>query len=70
MEPEDIEFGDLEQGGLAVDVDHDVGDDDLEAFDSDDEELSVNEELGIDVDESDGTSARNHSLFFYNNDIC
>ena len=53
MEAEDVDLG--EQDALALDVDGEIGvvDDDPEALESDDEE---DEQLGIDMEESDGMS--------------
>lgn len=54
VEPEDIDLGTEQiQDDLAFDVDGDDPDDDPDALDSDDERL--NEELGLDAEESDCT---------------
>lgn len=56
VEAEDMELGSKEQQDLAADVDTGlVAEDDLEALDTDDEETEE-QSLGIDTEESEGTS--------------
>jgi len=52
IEAEDVDLGFFEEASLAGDVDGDVGVDDEEALDTDDD--GENEELGIDMEESEG----------------
>lgn len=51
VEAEDVDLGNNDDG-LAFDVDEEIADEDPEALDSDDAE-SIDEELGIDTDESE-----------------
>jgi hypothetical protein len=55
VEAEDLELGHIDND-LAIDVDEDVANEDPEALDSDDERPDENEELGIDMDETESKS--------------
>ncbi|KAG6820176.1 hypothetical protein H0H93_004307 [Arthromyces matolae] len=52
LEAEDFDLGETRPGGLALDVDDGVVEEDPDAFDSDDED-AVNEELGLEEDGAD-----------------
>jgi hypothetical protein len=54
VEPEDVDLGSAELDDLAFDVDTELHDRDPEALDSDNER-GVDEELGIDAEETDCT---------------
>ncbi|EGO23947.1 hypothetical protein SERLADRAFT_362091 [Serpula lacrymans var. lacrymans S7.9] len=52
VEPEEVDLGPAEQD-LAFDIDDDHADQDMEALDSEDENAGLDEELGLNLDESD-----------------
>lgn len=70
VEAEDVELGIVEHNELALDVDDGLSQEDPEGLDSDDDESAINDELGLDINETDSTYLSEHLLIVAIMDFC